>query len=122
MAHILVVEDDPTLKLTYDILLKKEGHTVDRAEDGEQALKLADAKEPDLILLDLLMPNVGGLEFLKRYDLKNKHPKVKVIVFSNMSMPETIEEAMSLGATKYTLKATTSPKELAALVAQTLAQ
>lgn len=121
MAKILVVEDDLRLKLTYDIILNKEGHEVERAEDGEEALAKAETFRPDLILLDMLMPKVNGLEFLKRYDVKKSHPDVKIIVFSNMSMPKEMEEAYKLGATKYMLKSSTSPKQLAELIRQTLA-
>lgn len=121
MAKVLVVEDDLRLKLTYDILLKKEGYTVERATDGEDALAKVDAFGPDLILLDLLMPRMTGMEFLKKYDVKNKHPNVKIIVFSNMSTADEMEKAYALGAKKYMLKASTSPKELAELVKETLA-
>jgi DNA-binding response OmpR family regulator len=120
MARVLVVEDDPTLEHTYNLLLAKEGHIVDRAADGEEALKSAEENEPDLILLDLLMPNVNGVEFLRRYDIKGKHPNVKVIVFTNLSMDSTIDEVMKLGATRYVVKASTSPKELASIILQTL--
>lgn len=121
MARVLVVEDDLQLKLTYDIILNKEGHTVERAGDGIEALAKAESFKPDLILLDLLMPRMNGLEFLRKYDVKNKHPNVKVIVFSNMSMPAEMEEAHKLGATKYMLKSSTSPKQLAELIAGVLA-
>ena len=67
------------------------------------------------------MPKVNGIEFLRRYDLKNKHPGVKIIVFSNLSMPDEMAEAIKLGATKYMLKSSTSPKELSELIKNTLA-
>ncbi len=120
MAKVLVVEDDMRLKVTYDIILKKEGHTVERAQDGEDALVKAKKFKPDLILLDMLMPNMNGLEFLRKFDLKNKHPDTKVVVFSNMSMRDEMEEAYRLGATKYMLKAATSPRQLAELIEETL--
>lgn len=122
MAKILVVEDDPQLKHTYEIILDKEGYQVARAKDGEDALIKAETFDPDLILLDLLMPKMNGLDFLRRYDIKNKHPMVKVIVFSNISMPEEMVEAHELGASNYLLKSATSPKQLADLIKKTLAQ
>lgn len=122
MAKILVVEDDERLKLSYDTLLKKEGHTVERATDGMKALEVVGIFQPDLILLDILMPNMDGIEFLRHYDILGKHPDTKVIVFSNMELPEQLEEAYRLGASRYTLKSSTSPKELAQLINSTLAE
>lgn len=122
MAKVLLVEDDLRLKLTYDIILKKEGHQVERAVDGNDALAKAESFQPDLILLDLLMPNMNGLEFLEKYDIKGKHPNVKVIVFSNMSVPDEMDKAYGLGASHYMLKSSTSPKQLAELVRNTLSQ
>jgi phosphoserine phosphatase RsbU/P len=120
MAKILVVEDDQRLKLTYDILLHKEGHEVERAEDGEEALQKLESFKPDLILLDIRMPKVDGIEFLRLANAPVKHPNTKIIVFSNMEQPEQLEQAYKYGATRYMLKASTSPKQLADLIATTL--
>lgn len=117
---ILIVEDEKPLNEAYQAILKKEGYEVSPAYDGEEALDLAANKEPDLILLDLRMPHIGGIEFLKKYELQKKHPKVKVIVFSNLDTQTEIDEAYKLGAKKYMLKAWASPKELAKLVKETL--
>lgn len=119
MALILVVEDDPTLQDAYKLLLVKEGYKVRTAGDGEEGLKLAEELKPDLILLDILMPNSSGIELLQKFDLK-KHPETKVIVTSNMQSPNLISQAMELGASKYMTKATFSPKEVAAIVRETL--
>lgn len=117
---ILVVEDEYILNEAYQLILKKEGFDVAVAYDGEQALDLAAKVKPDLILLDLRMPRLGGIEFLSKYDLAKKHPDVKVVVFSNLDTEKEIDEAYSLGAHKYMLKAWASPKELAKLVHNTL--
>lgn len=118
---ILIVEDELALNEAYEIILKKDGHKVFVAYDGEQALKLADSLEPDLILLDLRMPRVSGIEFLEKYQLIKKHPAVKVIVFSNLDSQKEIDKAYNLGAHRYMLKAWASPKELIKLVRETLA-
>ncbi len=117
---ILIVEDEKALNEAYEIILKKEGYEVHTALDGDEALELTESLEPDLILLDLRMPHIGGIEFLKKYDIESKHPKVKVIVFSNLDSQKEIEEAYELGAQKYMLKAWASPKELTRLVKETL--
>ncbi len=120
MAHILIVEDYPSLELLYRTVLEDAGYIVTVAVDGEEALKLATQRDPDLILLDLLLPVSGGLEFLRAYDLA-KHPKVKVIVISNMSSPELAKDAKALGASQYLMKAKYTPKELAEVVTKALA-
>ncbi len=120
---IFVVEDEPLLNEAYRTILKKEGHRVRSALDGQEALDITGAGyEPDLILLDLRMPRVSGIEFLRMYDLKHKHPSVKVIVFTNLDAQKEIDEAFELGAHKYMLKAWASPKELTKLVCEVLEQ
>lgn len=121
MAKVLVVEDDLRLKVTYDILLTKEGHVVERAVNGQEALQKLETFQPDLILLDLMMPKMTGLEFLEAANLRASHPGTKVIVFSNLSSPGDMRKAYDLGATKFMVKSTTSPKQLATVVEQTLA-
>ena len=121
MAKVLVVEDDMRLKLTYDILLNKQGHTVERAMNGQEALEKMPVFRPDLVLLDMMMPKMTGLQFLEAARIPENYPATKVIVFSNMSMPLEMKQAYELGATKYMLKSSTSPKQLAALIEQVLA-
>jgi len=116
MATILIVEDERNLNEAYQMILGHEGHTIHAAYDGTEALKITADVEPDLILLDLRMPKMGGVEFLKEYDLKKEHPNVKVVIFSNLDTQKEIDEAYTLGAHKYMLKAWASPKELVQLV------
>ncbi len=122
MTHVLVVEDYPSLQFLYQQALEAEGYDVTLAGDGDVALKMASEKEPDLILLDLLMPNQGGLEFLRAYDLKKNHPKVKVVVFSNIASAELYDEAKKLGASQYLIKANYTPKEVIGAVKAALAE
>ena len=121
MAKVLVVEDDMRLKITYDILLQKEGHTVERALNGEEALQKIAEFQPDLVLLDMMMPRMTGLQFLEAARVRENYPNTKIIVFSNMSSPGDMQRAFELGATKYMLKSSTSPKQLAKLIQDTLA-
>jgi CheY-like chemotaxis protein len=117
---ILVVEDEKVLNEAYTTILTKEGYKVLSAFDGEEALSVAETNRVDLILLDLRMPKVNGIEFLKAYDLAEQDNPPIVIVFSNLDMQEEIDEAFALGATKYMLKAWASPKELVKLVKDNL--
>lgn len=122
MAKVLIIEDDAILQGAYTTVLTMEGFTVDSAPDGQEGLRKAQADEPDIILLDMLMPNMNGIDFLKMYDLKNKHPNTKVIVFSNISIPESMKEAMQLGAVKYLTKASFTPKEMVATIKDLLGE
>ena len=113
---ILVVEDEPELAEIYRILLVQAGYEVAVMHNGKDALKHTSEQTPDLILLDLRMPVMDGVEFLKKYELKKKHPKVKVVVFSNYDMQDEIDDAYRLGAEGYVLKAWASPRELLQIV------
>lgn len=115
-STILIVEDEKNLNEAYQMILTDAGFEVVAAFDGSEALNITKKLEPDLILLDLRMPRVSGVEFLQKYDLKNKHPDVKVVIFSNLDTQKEIDEAYKLGAEKYMLKAWASPKELVKLV------
>lgn len=119
---ILIVEDEQALREAYTLILGGAGYNVDVASDGGEALDKTKTFKPDLILLDLRMPRVGGLEFLRRYDLVKEHPDVKVVVFSNLDTQQDIDEAYQLGARKYMLKAWASPRELIKLVEDVLAK
>lgn len=117
---ILIVEDETVLSEAYYTLLDQAGYDVKVASNGQDALDKTEAYEPDLILLDLRMPVMTGIDFLREYQLLNKHPDVKVIVFSNYDMQAEIDEAYKLGADRYILKAWASPKEILDLVGSTL--
>ncbi len=117
--NILVVEDDVMLNDAYKMILTSAGHDTRTAYSGEQALRLTTEQEPDIIFLDLRMPVMDGIEFLKKYQPKERHPRVKIIVFSNYDMQQEVDEAYDLGAQRYVLKAWASPKELLKLVDET---
>ncbi len=119
MARILIVEDDKDLNAAYQTILKKAGYTVGSALNGQEALKEADTFKPDLILLDLLMPIMGGLEFLQHYNL-DQRPDVKVLIFTNMENSPEVNEAYKLGATRCIIKSWTAPQSLAKVVEDVL--
>lgn len=118
---ILIVEDESVLNEAYQITLAQAGYDIISAFDGQEALELVEEVSPDIILLDLRMPILDGIGFLKEFDA-DKHPKTKIIVFSNYDMQKEIDEAYELGADKYILKAWASPKELIKIVKDTLEQ
>jgi DNA-binding response OmpR family regulator len=115
MATILIVEDHPSLQKIYSIAIAEAGHTCLTAKDGTEALQQATEHNPDLILLDLLMPDVNGMEFLRKYDMAS-HPATKVIVLTNMDTPILRQQLSDLGADLYLVKSEYTPKELTALI------
>lgn len=120
MARILVVEDDSDLNNAYCIILRHAGHEVVEAFDGKEALEKLSGFEPDLVLLDLLMPVMGGLEFLQAWQGPKKDPNVKVLIFTNMENSPEVSEAYKLGANRCIIKSWTAPHNLARVVNDTL--
>lgn len=119
MASILLIEDYPSLQKIYVETLTSDGHDVELASNGEEGLVKALTGKFDLVLLDLLMPKMGGIDFLKAFDA-NIHTDTQVIVISNIFSTEILNEALSLGASQYLLKSDITPKQLQKLVAETL--
>lgn len=121
MTKILIVEDEAYLNKAFQIVLEKNGYKVETCFDGKEALEKAETFKPDLILLDILMPNMNGKEFLKKYDIQNTHKNVKILVLSNLETKDDTDDTYKLGAHKYFVKSLASPQMLVKLVEQTLA-
>lgn len=119
MADILVVEDDKDLNNAYSIILEHDGHKVVSVFNGKEALKALKDFEPQLILLDLLMPVMGGLEFLQKFDLE-KRQNTKVLIFTNMENSPEVNEAYSLGAHRCIIKSWTAPQNLTHVINEAL--
>jgi CheY-like chemotaxis protein len=115
-SKILIIEDDVALNDAYKTILTTAGYAVSTAFNGEEALEVAMQHHPDIIFLDLRMPVMDGIDFLKQYQPKQQHPDVHIVVFSNYDMQAEVDEAYSLGAERYVLKAWASPKELLKIV------
>lgn len=116
MKKILVVEDEQLLREIYELALTSAGYKVSLASDGYEAISSMEKSMPDLILLDLLMPKLDGVGFLRESDIKKKWPQIKIILFSNISSSKNLEEAMTLGATKHIVKSNLTPNQLLAEV------
>ena len=120
MAQILIVEDDRDLNNAYCIILKNEGHEVVTTYNGKEALNKLKDFSPELILLDLLMPIMGGLEFLKRYNAPKNQADARVLIFTNMENSPEVAQAYKLGAQRCIIKSWTAPHNLARVVSDTL--
>jgi CRP/FNR family cyclic AMP-dependent transcriptional regulator len=112
MYKVLVIEDDRTLREAYALLLTLSGYSVSTAVDGKDGLTQYKAVDPHLILLDMLMPNLDGLGFLREYNRIEHLNDTKIIIFSNLSNSKDITTAKELGAEKHIIKAQLTPKQL----------
>jgi DNA-binding response OmpR family regulator len=109
---ILLVEDDSFVSDIYSMKLNAEGFNVVLARNGMEALKKLEEVVPDLILLDIIMPYVSGLEVLQKIKSKENLKKIPVILLTNVSEKEKIEEALGIGANDYLIKSHFTPSEV----------
>jgi DNA-binding response OmpR family regulator len=117
---VLIVDDDPFILDMYVLKFKDDGFNVEVAMDGKKAFEEAQAKQPDIILLDVIMPLMDGFEVLQK--IKND-PSLKdtpVIMLTNLGQKEDMEKGMTLGAADYVIKAHFTPSEVVQKVKQVL--
>lgn len=117
---ILVIEDTDLLRFMYRDRLVQDGYEVFDAPDGLQGLAILRDQPIDLILLDLIMPRMGGLQVLEAVRADPRTHEIPVIVLTNLGEESTIEEAVALGATDYLIKSQSRPADVAERVALTL--
>lgn len=113
---ILIVEDEAFIAEIYSRELQKSGYITEIAGDGPQALELLKSHPFDLMLLDILLPTMHGLELLKHWRQTNPESKMPVLLLTNLGQDEVIKEAFSLGAAGYLIKASYTPKQVVAEV------
>lgn len=111
-ARILVIEDDKFLRRACEVSLGKRGFTVLTAVDGEEGIRQALSGSPDLILLDMLMPRLTGIETLEVLKREEKTRRIPVVILSNSSIEADVQRAKALGAVGYLVKASLSLREL----------
>lgn len=99
---ILVAEDEPILLKTIEAHLKKGGYEIITASDGREALGKIDALNPDIIIADIMMPFVSGLEIINA--VKKKDVRIPIIILSSMEQENVVLEAFQLGADDYVTK------------------
>lgn len=115
--RFLLIEDYPSIQEIYKEVFENRGHEVDICSDGRIALAKLDANKYDLITLDILLPRVGGVEFLQKLKQQFK-PMPKVVVLSDFDKPDLVRKVKSMGVLDYLLKADYTPKELVAMLEQ----
>ena len=117
---ILLIEDDPFLLSMYTTKFELENFKVITAEDGAKGLKLALKEMPDIILLDILLPKIDGFEVLKALKSNKKVNCIPVILLTNLSQKDKVEEGLSLGADDYLIKAHFMPSEVVDKIKKTI--
>jgi DNA-binding response OmpR family regulator len=101
---ILIVDDDTGLTQLLQLVFESRGFWVTTAYDGEQALQTLENELPEVIVLDLMMPGVGGLEVCKQVREDPRTADIPIIVLSAMPNESAHQEAMDAGATEYLIK------------------
>jgi CheY-like chemotaxis protein len=104
MAKLLLVEDDNNLREIYEARLQAEGYTIVSARDGEEALVVAKAEKPDLVISDVMMPKISGFEMLDIMRNTNELKDVKVIMLTALGQSDDQQRADKLGADRYLVK------------------
>lgn len=117
---ILFIEDEMRLQEALTTKLKAGGYEVFSAFDGESGLKMIEEKQPDLILLDLILPKNDGFKVLEILKTKPKLNAIPVIVLTNLEGRQDIEKVLSFGVRSYLVKANYTLEEIAQKVDETL--
>jgi nitrogen regulation protein NR(I) len=118
MGNILIVDDDAQLRQSFEKLLTAEGHTVKTASSGDAAIAMVQAAAPDLVIMDVRMPGMSGLEAFQAMHVIE--PKLPVIIMTAFGTTETAIEATKLGAFEYVLKPFENIQDILALIGQAL--
>jgi two-component system phosphate regulon response regulator PhoB len=121
MPKIAIVEDDNAISQMYRLKFEAEGFKVETAENGKIGLKLAENMKPDIILLDLMMPEMTGEEMLKKLRATPWGKNIKVIILTNMGEQEAPESLKELNVRRFIVKADMTPRQVAEMVKAELA-
>jgi CheY-like chemotaxis protein len=117
MARVLLVDDSMYQRIKIRKILEAAGYEVVEGKDGEEGLTMAASSEPDCMLLDLLMPNVDGMQVLR--ELNEKHPSFPIIIHTSDIQEQTRQECLALGAVAF-LNKPSREEDVLAQIAQAL--
>ena len=117
---IVIAEDDKFISEMYIAKLSAEGFDVEYAQDGQEAIEKICEIQPDIVLLDILMPKLNGIEVLKRIRADKKVKNTPVIVLTNANEKDHISKAMEMGANDYLIKASFTPDEIVSKIKENL--
>ncbi|KKS19138.1 MAG: Response regulator receiver protein [Parcubacteria group bacterium GW2011_GWC1_41_7] len=112
MSKVLIVEDDKFLRTLLEKKLRSESFEVVTAADGEEAMNQLVSTNPDMVLLDIILPKISGFSFLEQVQKDPNLNKIPVIILSNLAQGEDVQKGKDLGAIDYFVKANTSLEDL----------
>lgn len=121
-VKVALIEDDTAIVQMYRTKFAVEGYEVQTANDGATGLELIESFNPDIVLLDLMMPNMNGLDMLQRLRTQPGGHDRMVVVLTNMGDTETATRVYKMAADDYIVKAEMTPKEVAERVKELLAK
>lgn len=116
MIRIAIIEDDPTISQMYRMKFETEGFNVRMAKDGEVGVSIVKSFKPDIILLDLQMPEMDGIEALSLIRANKDSKNTPVVVLTNLGEEEAPADLRSLGIHSYIVKANYTPRQVVAHV------
>lgn len=116
MYKILIIEDDTTMQTTLSEVLRREGFEALQAFDGMKGIELAKENNPDLIFLDIIIPEKNGFEVLQVIKADENLKRTKIVMLTNLEGSSDIDKALELGATSYVVKANTDLDYIVAMV------
>lgn len=109
---ILLIEDEASFRHIYGDVLRADGYEIIEAEDGVRGWKLVKEKKPDLVLLDLVLPKLQGMEVLKKIRSDEETREIPVVILSVLGTQEDIRKGLEAGANDYTVKGFYTPREI----------
>ena len=109
---ILLIEDDKILQELYKRQFVQAGLTIDIYGTGKEGLVAAGQQQYDLVLLDILLPDIDGLDVFRQMKLKDTTKDIPVVFLTNLSQEETIQKAFDLGAKGYLVKSSYTPDQV----------
>ena len=119
-TKIAIIEDDLAISQMYRIKFETDGYEVETAENGKQGLELCEKMKPEIILLDVMMPEMTGPEMLEKLRQTDWGVKIKVLILTNMGEQEIPEVVKKYNVEDIILKADMTPSQVAALVKKTI--
>ena len=122
MKKVLIIEDEEILRDLVKKKLDRKGYEVEVAEDGEVGMKKMRKFEPNLILLDIIMPNMGGFDVLKEMNKDDALSGIPVVIVSNSGQPVEIDKAKDMGVEDWIVKTEFDPKEVLGKVVEQIGE
>ncbi len=110
--RVLLIEDEKEVAELYKLKLTLDGYEVITAEDGQEGLDKASSYRPELIFLDIKMPEMDGFEVLKKLRASARTKDIPVVILSNFDEQDLIEKGLTLGANEYLIKSQFTPEDI----------